>query len=193
MTLLDPFQFWQWWALGGLLVIIEAFVPGFAFLWLGAAAGLVGVLVLLWPSLEPSVQILAFAVVSVASVVGWRRIQKAHPTVTDHPHLNRRGERYVGCRVTLVAPIVNGHGRVKIGDATWAARGADLPAGHLVEITGIDGVVLSVRPVEETTEPPVARLPPQPGSPQGDTSPDAGAIGRAAAGDQPGSTPYPIP
>ena len=33
--------FWHWWALGGLLVIVEAFAPGYMFLWFGAAAGLV--------------------------------------------------------------------------------------------------------------------------------------------------------
>jgi membrane protein implicated in regulation of membrane protease activity len=188
MPLLDPVQFWHWWALGGLLVIIEAFAPGFVFLWLGAAAGLVGLLVLLWPSLDLDVQILVFAVLSVSSVVGWRRVQKAHPAVTDQPHLNRRGEQHVGSRVALTEPIVNGHGRVRIGDATWTARGPDLPVGRLVEITEVDGVVLTVRPVEEPSMVPSARgIADRPGGEASGDSPDAGSVDRT------GSASYPIP
>lgn len=143
----EPVQFWHWWALGGLLVIIEAFAPGFMFLWLGVAAGLVGCLLLLWPGLGLTGQVLAFAALSVASVFAWRRFQKARPLVTDQPNLNRRGARYVGQRFDLVAPIVNGRGRIKLGDSSWAVAGPDLPAGQTVEVTGVDGTVLQVAPV----------------------------------------------
>ncbi len=77
MLALEPIQFWHWWALGGLLMIVEALAPGFMFLWLGVAAALVGLLLLVWPGLEFASQLLAFAVLSVASVVVWRRVQKA--------------------------------------------------------------------------------------------------------------------
>ena len=160
MMSLDPVLFWYWWAFGGLLLIIEALVPGFVFLWLGVAAGVVGLLLLLWPSLELEYQVLVFALFSVASVVGWRLFQRARPARTDQPHLNRRGAGYVGQRSVLVAPIVQGHGRIKLADATWAVRGPDLPAGHQVRITGIDGVVLIVEPVDPPT--PASGVPSEP-------------------------------
>ena len=111
MPTLEPILFWHWWALAGVLVIVEVFAPGIMFLWLGMAAGLVGALLLLWPGLGLKGQILLFAALSVASVLAWRRHQKAHPVVTDEPNLNRRGAASIGPRAALATAIVNGRGR----------------------------------------------------------------------------------
>jgi inner membrane protein len=145
MPLLGPVEYWHWWALGGALAIVEAFLPGFVFLWLGIAAGLVGCVLWLWPPLGPDYQVLLFAGLSVASVLGWRRWQRAHPGPSDQPNLNRRGAQYVGRQAVLVEPIANGRGRIRLGDASWTVTGPDLPAGATVEVTGADGVVLQVR------------------------------------------------
>ena len=67
---LGAVEYWHWWALGGTLAIVEAFLPGFVFLWLGIAAGLVGCLLWLWPGIGLDYQVLIFAALSVASVVG---------------------------------------------------------------------------------------------------------------------------
>ncbi|MGI9504126.1 MAG: NfeD family protein [Geminicoccaceae bacterium] len=45
-------------------------------------------------------------------------------------------------------PIVNGRGRIKLGDGTWAVTGPDLPAGHMVEIVGAEGALLKVIPTD---------------------------------------------
>jgi len=150
---LGPVEYWHWWALGGTLAIVEAFVPGFVFLWLGIAAGLVGCLLWLWPPLGPDYQVLLFAGLSVASVLAWRRWQRAHPGRSDQPNLNRRGAQYVGRQSVLLAPIANGRGRIQLGDASWAVTGPDLPAGARVEVIGADGVVLLVRPLADTDAP----------------------------------------
>jgi inner membrane protein len=142
---LGPVEYWHWWALGGALAIVEAFVPGFVFLWLGIAAGLVGCLLWLWPPLGPDFQVLLFAGLSIASVLGWRRWHQVHPGPSDQPHLNRRGAQYVGRQSVLIEPIVNGRGRIRLGDASWAVTGPDLPAGTAVEVIGADGGVLQVR------------------------------------------------
>lgn len=143
---MGPVEFWHWWVLGGALVILEAFAPGVVFLWLGIAAGVVGLALLAWPSLALEAQLLAFAALSLASVLGWRRWQSTRPERGDDPKLNRRGAQLVGRRFSLVAPIVNGRGRIKAGDATWAVAGPDLPAGRVVEVTDAEGVVLRVQP-----------------------------------------------
>jgi inner membrane protein len=147
IPILGAVLYWHWWALGGALLIVEALVPGFVFLWLGIAAALVGTLLWLWPGIGPDFQILIFAALSVASVVGWRHWRSAHPAPSDQPNLNRRGAQYVGRRFALVEPITNGRGRVRLGDASWAVAGPDLPAGETVEVFGADGTVLQVRPV----------------------------------------------
>jgi inner membrane protein len=158
MALLDPVQFWHWWALGGALATVEVLAPGFMFLWVGIAAGLVGCLLLVWPGLDLPGQILAFAVLSVASVIVWRQVQKAHPAKSDEPNLNRRGAQYIGQRGALIVPIVNGRGRIRLGDGSWTVTGPDLPAGVAVEVTGAEGTLLRVRPADARPdpEPPVA-------------------------------------
>jgi len=47
---------------------------------------------------------------------------------------------------TLDAPIVNGIGKLNIGDTTWKVVGEDLPAQARVRVTGVDGTVLTVEP-----------------------------------------------
>jgi membrane protein implicated in regulation of membrane protease activity len=138
--------FWHWWAFGGLLVIVEASAPGNMFLWFGVAAGLVGLLLVIWPELGLSLQLLIYACLLVLCAFGWRWYQRARPVVTDQPALNRRGAQYVGRRFGLVAPIVNGRGRIEVGDSSWTVAGPELPAGRIVEVTGVESAVLQVRP-----------------------------------------------
>lgn len=136
--------FWHWWVLGAFFVAIEMLAPGTFMLWLGVAAGAAGLLLLLWPSAGVEWQFLTFAVVAVASVFFWRRFQHQHPTTTDQPNLNQRGQDYIGRTFTLVEPIDNGYGKAKVGDTTWTVAGPDLPSGAHVRVVGVDGTVLKV-------------------------------------------------
>lgn len=145
--------FWHWWALGGLLVIVEAFAPGYMFLWFGVAAGLVGLFLVIWPALPLSAQLLMYAGLLILCAFGWRWYQRVRPVVTDQPELNRRGAQYVGRRFGLVTPIVNGRGRIEIGDSSWAVAGPELPVGRIVEVTGVEGAVLQVRPATPERDP----------------------------------------
>ena len=97
---------------------LEAFVPGTLFLWTGVAAGIVGLLLLIFPEIAWEYQLMVFALVSVVTVVGWRAYHRKHPTQTDRPTLNRRGEQYIGRILELDQGIVNGTGKVKVDDTT---------------------------------------------------------------------------
>jgi membrane protein implicated in regulation of membrane protease activity len=147
--ILGTVTYWHWWAFGGALAIVEAFVSGFVFLWLAIAAGLVGTLLWLWPAIGADYQVLLFAILSVTSVLGWRRWRATHPAPSDQPNLNRRGAQYEGRQFALVEPITNGRGRVRLGDSSWAVAGPDLPAGRTVEVVGVNGAVLEVRPIPD--------------------------------------------
>lgn len=148
MLFLDDIQFWHWWALGGVLGVLEILAPGFVLIWLGLAALLVGALLLAWPDMSFTYQLLAYAGFSVLSVFIWFYWVRMMPAETDKPALNRRAEQLVGRRGPIVEPIVNGRGRIKLGDGTWSVTGPDLPAGHMVEITGAEGTLLQVKPVD---------------------------------------------
>jgi hypothetical protein len=141
---------WHWWVLGMILLGIEAFAPGFFFLWLGIAAGLVGLIMLIDPNLSWQVQIILYALLSVASILVWRfwlRTSLIPPT--DYPTLNRRAEQYMGRTLTLEYPIVNGRGRIRVDDSWWSVEGEDLPAGTFVRVVELDSTILRVEAVRD--------------------------------------------
>ncbi len=145
MELLHTFSFWHWLILGVLLIVLEIFAPGVVFLWVGGAAIATGVVAWLAPDMMVQWQVILFAVLSVVSVFSGRMWLKAHPVETDHPALNRRGEQYVGRRFTLSKAITSGFGKITVDDSTWKVSGEDMAEGTEVEVTGIDGTVLSVK------------------------------------------------
>jgi len=144
MEFVQQAEFWHWWIAAIVLLVIETFAPGAIFLWLGMAAGSVGLVLLVLPGLAWEYQFLIFALGTVLSAVGWRAYVKRHPAVSDRPALNRRGAQYVGRTFTLEEAIVNGHGKIRVDDSTWKIEGEDLPAGSRIRVTGIDGTVLKV-------------------------------------------------
>jgi hypothetical protein len=140
--------FWYWWVLAALLVAVEVFAPGVLFLWLGLAAGVVGLMLWLMPGLGIEYQMLAFAVLSVAATLGGRWLVRRMPVATDSPLLNRRGDQYVGQTVVLTEAITNGAGRARVGDSVWRVEGPDLKAGTAVKVVGRAGTRLKVERVE---------------------------------------------
>lgn len=144
MEFVEQAEFWHWWIAAIVLLVIETFAPGAIFLWLGMAAGAVGLVLLVLPGLAWEYQFLIFALGTVLSAVGWRAYVKRHPAVSDRPALNRRGAQYVGRTFTLEEAIVNGHGKIRVDDSTWKVEGEDLPAGSRIRVTGVDGTVLKV-------------------------------------------------
>ncbi len=150
MEILPPLIFWHWFILAVLLVVLEVFAPGVVFLWLAIAAVLTGFVKLATPDLIWEYQFLIFAVLSIISVAAGRLWVRQHPTATDHPTLNRRGERYVGRHFTLQEAIVDGQGKLKVDDTTWKVSGEDMAAGTKVSVTGVDGTALVVEKSEGT-------------------------------------------
>ena len=137
-----------WWLLALVLIGAEMILPGYFLLWIGVAAGLMGAILLLAPTLPVIAQAIMFALLAIATcTVYWRLIRPLAEHRDDQPLLNRRGERMVGRRVVIVEPIVNGRGKVKVGDGAWLAEGPDLPIGQEVEVTACEGTMLKVRAV----------------------------------------------
>ena len=139
-------DFWQWWILAIVLLALETFVPGAIFLWLGIAAFILGLVVFLVPALDWASQLTVFASMSIVTLLVWQIYQRRRPTETEQPLLNRRGRQYVGHTFTLIEPIVNGEGKINVDDSIWRVRGPDCPAGTVVEVTGVDGIILLVEP-----------------------------------------------
>src|SRR5262249_12864186 len=128
---LHSLQYWHWWILAAVLAAVEAVAPGIFFIWFGAAAACVGIIVLVLPDLGWETQIILFAVLApVAVAVGRRFVHRG--AGSPDPALNRRGEAYVGREFTLNTAIVNGRGSIRVDDSVWRAAGPDLPTGRRV-------------------------------------------------------------
>ena len=142
-SLLSSLGAWNWFIVGGLLLVVEVLAPGVFMFWLGLAALVVGTLSLLidW---SWQMQIIAFAVVAVALIPVWRRLARSDEVAEDQPFLNRRAHALVGRVFTLERPIVDGRGTVGIDDTVWRISGSDCPAGTRVKVVAVDGSVLAV-------------------------------------------------
>lgn len=133
-----------WAAIALVLIAAETFMPGAFLLWMGIAAALVWLVVLLVPGLSVLAQVILFVALSVVAVLAYRKWFRRRERPSDRPLLNRRADQLVGRVVPLDHAIVGGRGRVKIDDAYWVVRGVELPAGTLVRVVGSDGMVLEV-------------------------------------------------
>ncbi|HXH01171.1 MAG TPA: NfeD family protein [Xanthomonadaceae bacterium] len=126
------------------LFAAEALLPGSFMLWLGFAAVGTALIDLVVP-MAPAVQWMLFGVLSLVSVgAGWQ-YKKRHPgSDSDQPLLNRRGAQLIGQVFVLESAIVDGRGRLKIGDAFWTAIGPDLPTGARVRVVAMNGMDVRV-------------------------------------------------
>ncbi len=140
--------FWYWWVVAVFMLGIEMLSPGFLFLWMAISGFIVGLLVLVFPSLDIQMQLFIFSILSVVSVFAWKRYMMANPIQTDHPYLNQRTQGYVGHRYYLVEAIENGVGRIKIDDTLWEVEGEDCPIKSRVEIIATDGSSFQVELVD---------------------------------------------
>ena len=134
---------WFWLSLGLILGVAEMVAPGFFLMWLGLAALIVGILDYFLP-ITLAYQVAMFATLSVLTVFAGKKFLQKNPIESDDVNLNDRGARMTGEIVTVVEPIANGHGRVKVGDSVWNARGMDASMGANVRVIGADGAVLLV-------------------------------------------------
>lgn len=138
--------FWHWYALALVFLLVEMLLPGFLFVWLALGSVVAGTVLAAVPALTLPLQAVVFAVASGLSVfAGWRFAKRVgHERAAQG--LNQRGDVLVGSLTVLIEPLANGHGRVRIGDTSWAVTGPELPLGARVRIVGVDGASLRVEP-----------------------------------------------
>ena len=111
-----------WWLLAALaLGIAELLVPGVFLVFLAIAAAITGA-ALLALDLPLAAQLASFGVWSVVAVLIGRRWYTDYPVPAD-AHLNDRASRLIGQIVEVETPLLDGQGRVRVGDGSWPARG----------------------------------------------------------------------
>ncbi|MBL0162847.1 MAG: NfeD family protein [Xanthomonadales bacterium] len=134
-----------WWLLALLLIAAELVAPGYFLLWIGLAAAIMGLVMLVVPGLVFLAQAVLFALLAIGvCFVYWKYIRPSAELRDDQPLLNRRGDRMVGRRVLVVDALVNGRGKVKVGDGVWLVEGEDCPVGTPVRVIAVNGTTLQV-------------------------------------------------
>src|SRR3954471_14402643 len=109
-----------WWLLALVLIGAELMIPGFFLLWIGVAAAAMGLILMFLPELSFLIQTVLFVALALISCyIYWRFVRAAVNERSDQPNLNRRAEQYIGRRYVLDTAIVNGRGKVKVGDSPW--------------------------------------------------------------------------
>ena len=137
---------WSWLVAGLVLLALELVVPGGFLLWMGIAGIITGLVTLVWAVGWPA-QWLIFGLFSLISIALWVRFTRNRSNQSDRPYLNRRADQFIGHEAVLEQPIVQGFGRVVLGDTVWRVSGADMAVGSRVRIVGSEGNVLKVEAV----------------------------------------------
>ncbi len=133
------------------LLLVGAELATLAFVALYLAVGAVGAGIASIAGAELPLQILVFAIVSVASLVLTRK--PLMRTLRKTPSVLSNAPNMVGKRAVVTVAVDAGpgqRGQVRVGTEFWSARSESenpIGEGTTVEVAGIDGVALVVRPV----------------------------------------------
>ena len=146
MSFLTELSYWYWFSFGIMLLVLELFGAGGFLLWVGLAAILTGVIILLFPQLAWNIQLIVFALLAIGHTMFWWQYVKHRPKQTK---LNQRNLSYVGKISELQEPIQNGRGKIHLGDTVWIASAEeDIPAHKKVRVIGVNGTILKVEAID---------------------------------------------
>lgn len=141
----DHLLFWHWWVLAIILFILEVFTFGAFFMWMGLAAIVTGLILLVFADLSWQLQFVLFAISSIAAIFLGRMFFNRKEINTEDPTLSQLESELIGKIVVVEVAIKNGSGRVRVGDTTWKAKGADFSIGTSVKVVAVSGTDLMVK------------------------------------------------
>jgi inner membrane protein len=142
---------WIWIIVGVMLMGLEIVIPGVFLIWIGMGAVVAGLALTLAPDLPLPWQILVFAVSMIASLSLGFFVQRRSGTTDRAQHLNRELDSMVGERYVAVTDFRLGRGRIRVGDTTYGALGAeDIREGMPVEVVRIENGEVVVRKAGDT-------------------------------------------
>ena len=141
------FEWWHWIVLGLCLAIAELAIPAFFIIWFGIGAIGVGLLLLIWPALSVSTQLIVWAVISSILVGVWfRYLRPRTMTVIGTSAANVTGE--VGILVSDLCSNSRGQVRFQkpvLGSDIWECYAdANIKAGERVRIVAVEGSFIKV-------------------------------------------------
>lgn len=145
-------EWWYWLLAGFVLIGLELVIPSFTIIWFGLGALLVGILVVIMPSLPDWSQVLLWVLASIAFTVLWFKYLK--PT-GDKTNAGLSKEGIVGESGIIIRgtsdSFAKGTVRFRIsilGADEWTCFADEVvQIGDTVIVTDIEGQILKVRKI----------------------------------------------
>ncbi|MBT70592.1 MAG: hypothetical protein CMQ15_00895 [Gammaproteobacteria bacterium] len=142
--------YWHWIVFGIALMLFEIFLGSFFIFWFGAAAVVVGLLLIPLPAITETAQIIMWAVSSTAFAFAWFKLIK--PLNVDKTKAGLSRETLLG-EIGQVLKIPNGEKRGKVrfpapllGSDEWLIISQeDLDIGDRVSVVDLSGNSLIVK------------------------------------------------
>jgi inner membrane protein len=138
---------WMWAIAAALIGLAELHATGSYLIWIAIGAALTAVVEAGW-GLSISAQVGAFALFSAISCGGGYFIYRSLNHLKEPSPRNQRNLQLVGAQGVVCVDIVNGEGKVRLGDSVWLAAGPDLPEGTSVTVKSVQGTRIVVDPAE---------------------------------------------
>jgi len=111
-------------------------------MWIGIAAGIIGLLMLLSPRSFWQWQLPLLIFITLIGPL----IMEVISTLQDHFE-NQPYKHFVGQIVTLTQPIMDGKSKLQLDEKDWVVSGPNCKAGTRVKIIALDAKTLYVTPV----------------------------------------------
>ena len=145
-------EYWHWIVFGIALMLSEIFIGSFFIFWFGAAAVVVGLLILPLPDMSPTAQVIIWAVSSASFALAWFKLVK--PLNVDKTKAGLSKESLVG-EIGQVLQIPSGDKRGKVrfpapvlGSDEWLIISHDtVSIGDRVSVIDLSGNALIVKKV----------------------------------------------
>lgn len=139
----------RWMIIAFGLLIVEVFTGTMYFLWIAAAALIVGFIAFLAQGLGWQTQLGLFSFLTVVLLFVGHHYVRPKMKGGEPSDLNDRARSMVGMRVKAVADFETGRGRVQVGDTQWSAqmRGGDAKLDQELTIVAVTGTTLEVEPL----------------------------------------------
>ena len=142
---------WYWLIFGMVLVMAEILVPTFTLFWFGLAALSIGVILLFFPGMSLSLQLLLWALGSIACTILWFKFFK--PTMVDKTKAGISREALVGeSGIVIKVPQDDIRGILRFSTPVLGADEwefichEECSVGDRVEVRDISGNTLIVKP-----------------------------------------------
>jgi len=136
----------QWFAIAGLLLVLELMTGTLYLLFIAVAALAVSVLNWVGPDISWETDLVLFFVLSTALLLVGHYVIKPRLREEAADGLNEPAHALVGRRARAVADFQTGEGRVKLGDTEWRARTDDsIQANEELVVIAVEGSTLLVQ------------------------------------------------